>query len=129
MCNCASYCRFNSFVSVDDPTGVLSLKGSINMPLNIKAKGGFVSARTAFTADLQDYHSLELKLKNNINQVVRGSMNICAIYTVTNINLYSLLPVQPIRFTFNMKCQSSIADEMYQSDVEVSVHSCFIQLL
>lgn len=56
------------------------------MPLNIKAKGGFVSTRTPFVADLFEYHSLELRIKNNSEKVFyyRMMSPVCS-YDVTDI--------------------------------------------
>ena len=39
------------------------------MPSNIKAKGGFVSAMSKYKAPLEDYFSIEVKVRNNLPKV------------------------------------------------------------
>ena len=41
----------------------------MNVPSNQKARGGFVSIKAEYIADLMDSHGLEVKIKNNLDEV------------------------------------------------------------
>lgn len=46
------------------------MKGNVMLPANPKARGGFISVKSKYKANLMDYHGLEIKIKNNLEEVV-----------------------------------------------------------
>ena len=78
---------------IDEETGSLFLKGRVTMPNNQKARGGFISLKGKHQANWADYHSIEMKVKNNVSE--------------------------NLRLTFNMTCDSLIQNDMYQQHVEI----------
>ena len=63
------------------------------MPTNVKARGGFVSIKGKYIADLADYYGFEIKVRNKRRE--------------------------NLRITINMTCESMIENDMYQVDAEI----------
>ena len=63
------------------------------MPNNLRARGGFISIKGNYQADLADYYGFEIKVKNN--------------------------RAENLRITVNMTCDSLIENDMFQRDVEI----------
>ena len=70
------------------------------MPSDHKARSGFVSIKSKYKADLGDFHSFQVKVRNNRAESVRITINMACESFIENEVVISIIYLIKLRFLF-----------------------------